>query len=129
MSVCEEYGVAKQTVSDIINKKNKLVEYSAKFCKDASSGKRGEGASRKNVRSGKDAALDISKLLIELSASPLHNTAETGERDRLREPGVLSDLPESLDYEIFTSPLNIFLLGVCAVPMSSSYFCFFHSNI
>ncbi|MPC22816.1 hypothetical protein E2C01_015842 [Portunus trituberculatus] len=29
----------------------------------------------------------------------------------LPEPGVLSGLPESLANEIFTSPLNIFLLG------------------
>lgn len=57
-SVCEEYGVAKQTVSDIRKSKDKLVEYSAKYCVDASASKSGKGAPRKNVRTGKDAALD-----------------------------------------------------------------------
>ncbi|MPC54977.1 hypothetical protein E2C01_048908 [Portunus trituberculatus] len=33
-------------------------------------------------------------------------------RDNLCEPSVLSGLPESLAYEIFTSPLNIFLLRI-----------------
>ncbi|MPC65040.1 hypothetical protein E2C01_059164 [Portunus trituberculatus] len=37
ISVCEEYGMAKQTVSDFNKSKDKLVEYSAKYCEDAPS--------------------------------------------------------------------------------------------
>ncbi|MPC18142.1 hypothetical protein E2C01_011018 [Portunus trituberculatus] len=43
MSVCEEYGGAKQTVLDIRESKDKLVKYSAKYCLDASSSKNGKG--------------------------------------------------------------------------------------
>ncbi|MPC61221.1 hypothetical protein E2C01_055287 [Portunus trituberculatus] len=46
------------------------------------------------------------------SVSPLHNM--TRGRGCLPEPGVLSGLLESLAYEIFTSPLNIFLLVTSA---------------
>ncbi|MPC65310.1 hypothetical protein E2C01_059443 [Portunus trituberculatus] len=53
--------MAKQTVSDISKSKDKLVEYSAKYSEDASS-KSGKGTPRKNVRSGKDAALDTAIL-------------------------------------------------------------------
>ena len=50
--------MAKQTMSDLSKSKDKLVEYSTKYCEDASSSKSGENGPRKNVRSGKDAALD-----------------------------------------------------------------------
>ncbi|MPC57861.1 hypothetical protein E2C01_051850 [Portunus trituberculatus] len=53
--VCEEYGMTKQVVLDISKSKDKLVEYSAKYCKDASSSKSGR---RRN------------------SISPQHNMAE-----------------------------------------------------
>ncbi|MPC56766.1 hypothetical protein E2C01_050732 [Portunus trituberculatus] len=48
-SVCEEYGMVKQTVANFSKSKDKLVEYSAKYCEDASSSKSGKGAPRKNV--------------------------------------------------------------------------------
>lgn len=57
-SVCEEYGVAKQTVSDIRKSKDKLVEYSARCCVDVLTSTSGKVASRKYVRTGKGAALD-----------------------------------------------------------------------
>ncbi|MPD05076.1 hypothetical protein E2C01_100800 [Portunus trituberculatus] len=44
-------------------------------------------------------------------------------RGSLPEPGVLSDLPESLAYEIFTSPLNIFLLGVRMCSPHDQMYC------
>lgn len=44
------------------------------------------------------------------SVSPLHNMAE----EEAASPSQESYLA-SLAYEIFTSPLNLFLLGVCAV--------------
>ena len=56
-TVCEEYGVAKQTVSNIGKSKNKLVEYSAKYFVDVSTSKSGNGAPRKNIRTGKGAAV------------------------------------------------------------------------
>ena len=46
-SVCEDYSVAKQTVLDIRKSKDKLVEYFAKCCVDASASKAGKGARRK----------------------------------------------------------------------------------
>ena len=35
--VCEQYGVKKQTVSDIRKSKEKLMKYAALYCVDASS--------------------------------------------------------------------------------------------
>ncbi|MPC26700.1 hypothetical protein E2C01_019847 [Portunus trituberculatus] len=59
INVCEEYGMAKQTVLDFSKSKDKPVEYSAKYCEDAPSSKSGKGAPRKNARSGKDAVTVI----------------------------------------------------------------------
>ncbi|MPC30713.1 hypothetical protein E2C01_023983 [Portunus trituberculatus] len=42
------------------------------------------------------------------SVSPLHYMVD---EENVSEPGILSGLPESLAYEIFILPLNIFLLG------------------
>ncbi|MPC61425.1 hypothetical protein E2C01_055497 [Portunus trituberculatus] len=55
-------------------------------------------------------------MLLRQSVSPMHNMAEAGGRDGLHEPGVLSGLPESLAYGIFTSPLNIFLFRSMCSP-------------
>ena len=39
--LCEEYGVAKQTVSDIKKAKPKLMEYTAQYCVDVTDSKSG----------------------------------------------------------------------------------------
>ena len=44
--LCEEYGVAKQTVSDIKKAKPKLMEYAAQYCVDATASKSGKGLPR-----------------------------------------------------------------------------------
>ena len=54
MNVCEEYSVAKQLMLDIKKLKDKLVEYSVKYCMNALARKSGRGTPRKNVKTGKD---------------------------------------------------------------------------
>ncbi|MPC40323.1 hypothetical protein E2C01_033880 [Portunus trituberculatus] len=85
VSVCEEYGMAKQTVLDISESVDKLVEYCGKYCVDASSRKSGKGAPRKNVRSGKDAALDatvvkwyVQQLWVEINVCGIEILAAAG---------------------------------------------------
>ena len=53
MSVCEEKGVATQTLLGIRKWTDKLVGYSAKQCVDASASKNGKGAPRKIVEQEK----------------------------------------------------------------------------
>ena len=55
-SVCEEYGVAKQTVSDIRKAKAKLLEYASKYCVDASASRSGKCLPRKHMKTGKKVA-------------------------------------------------------------------------
>ena len=56
--VCEQYGVKKQTVSDIRKGKEKLIKYAALYCVDASSSKKGTVKNRKHMKTGKNQALD-----------------------------------------------------------------------
>ena len=56
--VCEQYGVKKQTVSDITKSKEKLMKYAASYCVDASFSKSGKVKTRKHMKTGKDQALD-----------------------------------------------------------------------
>ena len=56
--VCEQYGVKKQTVSDIRKSKEKLMNFAASYCVDASSSKSGKVKTRKHMKTGKDKALD-----------------------------------------------------------------------
>ena len=51
--VCKQYGVKKQTVSNI-----RLMKYAASYCVDASSSKSGKVKTRKHMKTGKDQALD-----------------------------------------------------------------------
>ena len=59
MGVCEQYGVKKQTVSDIRKSKEKLMKYAASYCVDTSSSKSGKVKTRKHMKTGKDQALDV----------------------------------------------------------------------
>lgn len=64
MSVCEQHGVAKKLCWTLPrNLKDKLVEYCAKHCVDASASNSGEGVQKKNVRTGKDAAMDAAVMM------------------------------------------------------------------
>ena len=57
-SVCEQYGVKKQTVSDIRKSNDKLMNYGALLCVDASSSKSGKVRNRKHIKTGKDQVSD-----------------------------------------------------------------------
>ena len=57
-SVCKQYCVKKQTVSDIRKSKDKLMKYAALYCIDASSSKSGKVRNRKHMKTGKDQASD-----------------------------------------------------------------------
>ena len=56
--VCEEYGVKKQTVSDIRKAKSKLTEYALKYSVDGYSSKSGSVAARKHMKTGNQKELD-----------------------------------------------------------------------
>ena len=59
VSVCDEYGVKKRTVSDIkITNKDKLVKYAVSECVDCESSKSGKVGNRKHIKMGKDQSLD-----------------------------------------------------------------------
>ena len=55
--LCEEYGVAKQTVSDIKKAKPKLMEYAAQYCVDATASKSGKGLPRKHMKTARETGL------------------------------------------------------------------------
>ena len=57
-SVCEKYGVKKQTVSDIRKNKEKLEKFAASYCIDAASSKSGKVGNRKHMKTGKEESLD-----------------------------------------------------------------------
>ena len=50
--VCEQYGIKKQTVSDIRKSKEKLMKYVASYCVDALSSKSGKVKTRKHMKTG-----------------------------------------------------------------------------
>ncbi|KAK3859157.1 hypothetical protein Pcinc_034702 [Petrolisthes cinctipes] len=56
--ITEEYGISKQSVSDIKKAKDKLKHYSASFCVDAVSSKSGKVKPRKYMRTGSNSQLD-----------------------------------------------------------------------
>ncbi|MPC32493.1 Tigger transposable element-derived protein 2 [Portunus trituberculatus] len=56
--LCEEYGVAKQIVSDIKKAKTKLMEYAAQYCVDATTSKSGQGLPRKHMKTARETGLD-----------------------------------------------------------------------
>ncbi|CAK8691374.1 unnamed protein product [Clavelina lepadiformis] len=57
-SVCDQYGVEKQTVSDIKKSKDKLLKYATSYCVDAASSKGGKVSNRKHMKMGKEQSLD-----------------------------------------------------------------------
>ena len=57
--VCTEYGVKKQTVSDIKKAKPKLMENASQFCVDPSAAKSGKGQDRKHMYKAKESKLDV----------------------------------------------------------------------
>ncbi|KAK3889627.1 hypothetical protein Pcinc_006391 [Petrolisthes cinctipes] len=56
--ITEEYGISKQSVSDIKKAKDKLKHYAASFCVDAVSSKSGKVKPRKYMRTGSNSQLD-----------------------------------------------------------------------
>ena len=54
--ICDEYGIKKQTVSDIRKAKDKLRNYAANFCVDVPASKAKDGP-RKHMKMGKDMQL------------------------------------------------------------------------
>ena len=57
-SVCEKYGVKRQTVSDIRKNKEKLEKFAASYYNDAASSKSGKVGNRKHMKTGKEESLD-----------------------------------------------------------------------
>ena len=53
-SVCEKYGVKRQTVSNIRKNKKKLEKFTASYCIDAASSKSGKVGNRKHMKTGKE---------------------------------------------------------------------------
>ena len=53
-SVCKQYGVKKQTVSDNRKSKDKVIKYAASLGVDASSSKSGKVRNRKHMKTSKD---------------------------------------------------------------------------
>ena len=64
LSVCEEYEVKKQTVSDKKKTKNKdkLIKFAASNCVDFTSSKSGLVRNHKHMKMGKDQLLDVAVL-------------------------------------------------------------------
>ena len=56
--VCEEYGVKKQTLSDIRRQKEKLTQYSLKYSVDGYANKSGSSVLRKHMKVGNQKELD-----------------------------------------------------------------------
>ena len=69
--VCAEYGVKKQTVSDIKKAKPKLMEYASQFCVDGAAARSGKGKDRKHMCKAKESELDAAVLKWYVQQHPL----------------------------------------------------------
>ena len=56
-SVCEKYGVKRQTVSDIRKTKEKVEKFAASYCIDAACSKSSKVGNKKHLKTGKEESL------------------------------------------------------------------------